>query len=193
MDPLELFRQAAPNGIVNKEIRKPAPGKDLASQLDDPIEEPEVFVDAVSGDDAHQQSGNIDREHLDPKIYGQSTSTGRSSSTSHSTGKNENTLRLIDDLSKGLAALKAEVSGQASSPASPSSNSSWIKLNQSSDNGAVTSSGNSTAEKIEAQASAADVPGNAIAVPADSQETTITHEEMSRITPAECPFLMNKE
>ncbi|RDW84443.1 hypothetical protein BP6252_02033 [Coleophoma cylindrospora] len=29
--------------------------------------------------------------------------------------------------------------------------------------------------------------------PAHSKETTITHEEMSKVTPAECPFLMNKE
>ncbi|KAI7461795.1 hypothetical protein KC351_g16636 [Hortaea werneckii] len=35
--------------------------------------------------------------------------------------------------------------------------------------------------------------GEAVAVPAASEETRLTHEEMSRITGAECPFLMNRE
>ncbi|KAF2770337.1 hypothetical protein EJ03DRAFT_335542 [Teratosphaeria nubilosa] len=36
-------------------------------------------------------------------------------------------------------------------------------------------------------------PGEAVAVPATAEETTMTHEEMSRITPNECPFMMNRE
>ncbi|KAI7461864.1 hypothetical protein KC351_g16597 [Hortaea werneckii] len=35
--------------------------------------------------------------------------------------------------------------------------------------------------------------GEAVAVSAASEETRLTHEEMSRITGAECPFLMNRE
>lgn len=35
--------------------------------------------------------------------------------------------------------------------------------------------------------------GEAVAVPAASEETRLTHEEMSRITGGECPFLMNRE
>lgn len=35
--------------------------------------------------------------------------------------------------------------------------------------------------------------GEAVAVPANSEETRRTHEEMSRISPGECPFLMNRE
>jgi hypothetical protein len=36
-------------------------------------------------------------------------------------------------------------------------------------------------------------PGEAVAVAPTSEETILTHEEMSKITPAECPFLMNRE
>ncbi len=36
-------------------------------------------------------------------------------------------------------------------------------------------------------------PKDAVAAPPDSEETRRTHEEMSRITPMECPFLMNRE
>lgn len=36
-------------------------------------------------------------------------------------------------------------------------------------------------------------PGDAVAATPDSEETRRTHEEMGRITAAECPFLMNRE
>lgn len=35
--------------------------------------------------------------------------------------------------------------------------------------------------------------GEAVVAEANSEETIMTHEEMSRITSAECPFLMNRE
>ncbi|TKA70127.1 hypothetical protein B0A49_10623 [Cryomyces minteri] len=35
--------------------------------------------------------------------------------------------------------------------------------------------------------------GEAVVAPAASEETRLTYEEMSRITPMECPFLMNRE
>ncbi|KAL1304713.1 hypothetical protein AAFC00_003661 [Neodothiora populina] len=35
--------------------------------------------------------------------------------------------------------------------------------------------------------------GDAVVAEPESEETILTHEEMSRITPAECPFLMNRE
>ncbi|KAF2135958.1 uncharacterized protein K452DRAFT_354163 [Aplosporella prunicola CBS 121167] len=36
-------------------------------------------------------------------------------------------------------------------------------------------------------------PGEAIATSPDSEETRLTHLEMSKITPTECPFLLNRE
>lgn len=36
-------------------------------------------------------------------------------------------------------------------------------------------------------------PGNALAAASNSEETKRVHQEMSNITAAECPFLMNKE
>lgn len=35
--------------------------------------------------------------------------------------------------------------------------------------------------------------GEAVATGSKREETKLVHEEMSKITPAECPFLMNKE
>lgn len=44
-----------------------------------------------------------------------------------------------------------------------------------------------------AVATATSIPGNAVATAPESDETRRTHEEMSRITASECPFLMNSE
>lgn len=43
------------------------------------------------------------------------------------------------------------------------------------------------------EAEVAPQPGEAIATAANTEEVKQTHEEMSKITPAECPVLMNKE
>lgn len=101
-DPLEMFRQIAPNGIVNKTIAKPKESVDLESQLDE---------------------GGKDREVKD----------------------------------------------------------------------VVTASGASTAEKVEADKKGELAPGNAVVESGESEEAKIAHEEMADVTPAECPFLMNKE
>jgi len=57
----------------------------------------------------------------------------------------------------------------------------------------VTASGNTTEEKVVAEKKSEAAPGNAVVSSADSEEFAATHAEMSKITPAECPFLMNKE
>lgn len=101
-DPLEMFRQIAPNGIVNKTIVKPKEGVSLEAQLDEEVGEGEV-------------------------------------------------------------------------------------------KDVVTASGASTAEKIEAEKKGEVAPGNAVVESGDSEETRIAHEEMGRITAAECPVFMNKE
>jgi hypothetical protein len=112
-DPLEMFRQIAPNGIVNKTIIEPEAGQTFSSQL-------------------HGDSHDHHDEHPESPII----------------------------------------------PAQGD---------------AVTASGSSTEEKVAAEKKPEIAPGNAVVAPADSAEAKATHEEMSRITAAECPFLMSKE
>jgi len=113
-DPLEMFRQIAPNGIVNRQIRTPIPGQDLEAELGEDDESSEV--------------------------------------------------------QSGLGGLKVgdEVRD------------------------AVTASGASAAEKVAAEEKGVLEPGSAAVAPASSEEVKATHEEMGRITGAECPFL-NRE
>ena len=102
-DPMEMFRQIAPNGIVNKVIQEPASSSDNTSQLPTKLEGDQITKDAV------------------------------------------------------------------------------------------TASGSTTEQKLDADQKGEAAPGNAVVAPAESEEVKLTHEEMSNITPAECPFLMNKE
>lgn len=114
-DPLEMFRQIAPNGIVNKTIVDPMPSQDFSAEL-------------------HGESHDHYVEHSESPII-----------------------------------PKAEVDDE------------------------VTDSGALLAENVAAGKNSEIAPGNAVVVPADSAEARATHEEMSRITAADCPFLMNKE
>jgi hypothetical protein len=98
-DPLEMFRQIAPNGIVNKAIVKLSPGQTPSSYL---------------GDDAEEHTAD------------------------------DATLR--PDTEENVTSKQAGL-----------------------------------------------VPEDAVAAPATSEETEAAHLEMSKITAAECPFLMNKE
>jgi hypothetical protein len=105
-DPLEMFRQIAPNGIVNKVVPNPESlGKELASQLDDDAAGEEAF---------------------EPKEI------------------------------------------------------------------PITASGKPTEEEKVETEKAEIALGNAAVAPL-STEVAATHEEMSRVTLAKCPFLMNKE
>lgn len=116
-DPLEMFRQIAPHGIVNKTIVNPMPTKDFSSPL-------------------HGDSQDHHVEHPESPVI-----------------------------------PKAEAGAED----------------------VVTASGSSTEEKIDAEKNHEIAPGNAVVAPADNVEAKETHEEMSKITTAECPFLTNKE
>ena len=127
-DPLEMFRQIAPNGIVNKEVRNMAFTKDDQEENTD-VSETEGKKFAEEKDSQETTGSELNKE---PK----------------SNLKNE-----------AAHEVKEEASGGTNT-----------KLNEVS----TTS-------------------GNAIAEASDSQETQRVHEEMSKISVAECPFLMNKE
>ncbi|CAG8981164.1 hypothetical protein HYALB_00005879 [Hymenoscyphus albidus] len=68
-DPLEMFRQIAPNGIVNKVVVKPKEGVDLSGRLDDDEQEQKGVLEAgsavVEGEgsvataEAHAEMGRV--------------------------------------------------------------------------------------------------------------------------------------
>lgn len=131
-DPMEMFRQIAPNGIVNKQI--------------------------VTPEDKQEAS---EEEHKPSTAAEAATSTATSAPTTISTTETENLAQNLN--------IRAEDQVDT-----------------------VTASGNSLDDKVEAAQRPTSAPGNGIVDPAEGSETTAAHEEMSKITPAQCPF-MNKE
>lgn len=113
-----MFRQIAPNGIVNKIIVDPMPRQGFSAQL-------------------HGDSHDHYVEHSESPV---------------------------------IPVLKKE----------------------SGDGDMVTTPGSSTEEKVAAEKNPEIAAGNAVVAPAESAEVKATHEEMSKITAAECPFLMNQ-
>jgi hypothetical protein len=120
-DPMEMFRQIAPNGIVNKAIK------------------------------------NLESLPMEPASIQGSTSE--------------------------LSILRKKDKDEATRPASKQS---------AGEKETVTGSGSCIDEKRHAAENDELLPGNALAVPPGVEQTVMTHEEMSKITPSECPF-MNKE
>lgn len=162
MDPLEMFRQAAPNGIVNKEICKFAPGQDLAAQLDDPIEVSDVFEYAQTGPGSTKDTAN------------------------------EKVSRAIDSVISTLACLRSDIWGSTSKDELKNIKTPDLDTSGRTRTNAVTASNFSSVDKI-ADVKGELAPSNAVVVPASSSNTKATHEEMSRIAPVECPFLMNRD
>jgi hypothetical protein len=153
-DPLEMFRQIAPNGIVNKEVRGLNDDDDTAS-----VAEKEA---GESARDELRETANKEKTEKQGRIEERE---------GNEKGARDVENELINDLGE-QSTLKEEtkepslVTGLPVDVVSPESSSVVV--------------GESTA-------------GNAVAAAPNSEETQRTHEEMSRITAAECPFLMNKE
>ncbi|KAI9711469.1 MAG: hypothetical protein M1820_002032 [Bogoriella megaspora] len=135
-DPLEMFRQISPSGIVNREIvAKKASDGTTAPGQEDLSEHTEEEKQALGLDTAAQSSTG------GPKEYPYRSSTDGDKIDQHL----EKSADVVHPHPKQME--------QTVQPA----------------------------------------PGEAVVAPASSTETNATHEEMSKVTPAECPFLMNKE
>ena len=146
-DPLEMFRQITPNGIVNKEIS----GHKVELDGTEPAEK------EVPSRQAREEQAPL-------------------SAISSSTVNGEETRRMepakISDPTVG---------------ATPGQRPDGIDRHLA-----------KTADDVhphpkDAEMAVRPVAGQSVAAPADSEETKATHEEMSKATSAECPFLMNRE
>lgn len=152
-DPLEMFRQTAPNGIVNKEVRGPS-------------------------DDHDEESASV-AETGD----GESTPKG-SKERSEAANKEETEKRGIEETDgKGKGDVEDELIKNFSSK-------STLEEHE------VEESNKTPPQNIELSIDSSETsptPKDAIAAAPSSEETQQAHEEMSRITATECPYLMNRE
>ena len=215
-DPLEMFRQIAPNGIVNKEIQ---PAAKIDETENDSQEEITGEVDGFENDYQEATSSEADRN---AKPIGEIDVAKVDSQPEATENSNEAKERAREEVKEKLHGAKevfqdsvkgneGEVVGAAknlpegaintysNTKREPEKESKYTEDNviegsKSRDQtkhsliNAGLSSGSSK-DKLEATPS----PGDALAAAPDSEETKLVHEEMSKISAAECPFLMNKE
>lgn len=167
-DPLEMFRQIAPNGVVNKEPKtgaaaeqaeptaKPAeehatPETDKHNEVDDPRRSGTELADRTRAPEPE--------EHEQKKSIYTSSVTGAEEPSSKG-------IKTDDDVPEAVNGVDRFLEHPADH---------------------VHPHPKDAEEAVKPQ------PGDAVAAPAGSEETRRTHEEMSKITPMECPFLMNRE
>lgn len=203
-DPLEMFRQIAPEGVVNKQIVDTKIDRSTAMDMVIPDN------DGVKIAQEHNRPGTEHSKDSAPPASGApATTQGITSSL--------NGLKVIDDTT-GNASVSESLQA-TDGKAFTSAGASYVASSRVGGHQTTASAGdaegdndqfhdaqdNSLEEHLE---KAADVvhphpkdmehavnphAGQAVAASADSTETRMTHEEMSRISPAECPFLMNRE
>lgn len=176
-DPLEMFRQMAPAGIVNRQaINKKVFAVDKAAALDSSVlmDEP-----ALHSHPSRSRSQSRSSRDTKPAAATQTSEVSevnvpRSLYSSSVTGNVEDRLRegLLGTTRDQSAAsgVRDGVDEHLEKPATE-----------------VHPHPKTMEELLQPN------PGEAVAAPPDSEETVMTHEELSTITATECPFLMNRE
>ena len=219
-DPMEMFRQIAPNGIVNKQVVDKRIDPSTALDTEVPSQDGVKLAQAHSSDHANESRPANTTSASD--IKSDSTSTSATCPVSGAS--------MSAALSAGCPVMSAMQQHAISSPAS-SSESEWEKV--PSNNADITRSAQSSAvtgdveqrmsvsnqidyskdagvhdhidEHLEGSAvqvhphphtmeqSVKPVVGDAVVASSQSEETRLTHDEMSSITEDEEPLLMNRE
>jgi hypothetical protein len=221
-DPLEMFRQIAPGGIVNKEIMNRK--VDLSDALETVVPQNDgVKIAEEHNDPSSEHAIDPAPEDIVPKQISNGTSEPADAFVPHQGADTEKSAEKPDseptDAAQEIVASAAENGADAelSKPPSnfdPETSTSNIndstketeqngeRLDESRATGtydAVDAHLESSAEKVHPHPSDMEktvkpAAGEAVVAPADSTETRMTHEEMSSLSNAgECPFLMNRE
>lgn len=167
-DPLEMFRQIAPNGIVNKEVRG----------SDDHDEEPASVAEKEDGENAPKVS----------KEKSEAADTEEPASVAEK-GDGENAPNVSKENSE--AANKEEPEKRDVEKTEGKGDVEPELVKDFEEKATLTGEESTKSpQNVEDSSAEADLkPKDAIAAAPSSEETQRVHEEMSRITAAECPFL----
>jgi hypothetical protein len=217
---MEMFRQIAPNGIVNRQVvdKRIDPSTALDSEV--PSQDGLKLAQAHSSDHPNESrpantTSTSDTETNNPSTSGTCPVSGASMSAA---------------LSAGCPVMSAMQQNTISSPAS-SSEGEWVKVPTNKEGIARSAQSSSVTGDVEQRMSASNkidyskdagvydhvdehlessadkvhphphtmeqsvrpVVGDALVVDSQSEETKLTHDEMSSITKEEEPLLMNRE
>lgn len=243
-DPLEMFRQIAPGGIVNKQIMNRKVELEHALDTAELSQKDGINIAEQHNGESSEHAKDPAPEHVIPKHISNGTGEAADAFVPHQGADTEKAAehRPADPTdpaqeivaSAAVGGADAEWSKPASNfeDASTTSNTNTSTINEESsapieqsgasvdepratqteqsdtgiDESRATGTYNAIDEHLEKSAEevhphprdmeeAVDpAPGQAVAAPADSLETKMTHDEMSQLGSAgECPFLMNRE
>lgn len=216
-DPLEMFRQIAPNGIVNKVPRTSADDQndeDEHDEHDEHAQKNEESADAAKNDEdvkAAVEDVNTALPEEPKEEKSEQTTNGEAASETETkqAGIEETTPKAdpdkpneeeaVQDLTKDLE-QKSSLQDAESTPAPTPTPISTSTPASDPPIAAMTSAPNpnpapTTDAHADIYATRASHPpahpsgGDAIATPASSEDAKATHEELSRISRGECPFL----
>lgn len=217
-DPLDMFRQIAPNGVVNKEVmnRKVDPvdaldtvnpdnnGLKIAAEHNNPSSE--HAKDKAPEDILPKHVSNGTGQAADAFVPHQGADANKAAD-GHTTEASFSAQKVVASAAEHGASAElskpaANYTGSNGSHAAGSSEKPQHNVDESRATGtydAVDKHLEGSSEKVhphphDMEKAVKPAPGEAVAAPADSAETKMTHEEMSRLGNAgECPFLMNRE
>lgn len=188
-DPLEMFRQIAPNGIVNKQARTSSDDHDDDHDEHDDHEhehheetlgaakEEEVKNAPEGSKEEKSEATNTNQEESEPK---QGEIEEPNNKADDKEKEEEVVNKLTKDFEQKSTLLEESPSAPTPSPAQPA---------------AVAAAAPNPAPSADPDSTRSSEPpahppgGDAVAAPPSSEEIQHVHEEMSRITRRECPFL----
>lgn len=206
-DPLEMFRQIAPNGVVNKVPRTSADDHDDEHDEHDDHEHGEsadvaknedvkAAVEEVNGalpEEPKEEESKAANKPDEPEI--KQAAAAEPNKKAEADKGNQEVHELTKDFEQksSLHEESAPATAPAIAPATATEPPVAVVEAASNPNPAPTTDANADIYATRASQPPADPPGgDAVAAPASSEEAQRTHEELSRITRGECPF-MNQE
>jgi hypothetical protein len=218
-----MFRQIAPGGIVNRQIMNRKVELEHALDTVEPQNDGIKIAEQRNDPSSLEHANDPAPQDVLPKHISNGTGEAADAFVPHQGAGTEKAAEKVTGEHTELAqeiVASAAVSGADAELSKPASNfddastaidgESSVQSEQpadaSVDESRATGTYNAVDEHLEKSAEkvhphprdmeeAVDpAPGKAVAAPADSMETRMTHEEMSQLgTAGECPFLMNRE
>ncbi|GAB7348150.1 hypothetical protein MBLNU459_g6166t1 [Dothideomycetes sp. NU459] len=215
-DPLDMFRQIAPYGVVNKQvINQKVHVNDKAAALDDQspvddgssVEEGHASADENSGiefgnspngtKDIVSGGREVEKEETEPNTTPATCAVSGHSRTASNTSSNtwEKVSHPTEDNTRSQysSSVTGKVEEQMGIKGEHIDYSLAPGTHDDIDQHLEGSASEVHPHPKDMEAAVRPSAGEAVVAGAQTEETRLTHEEMSKITSTECPFLMNRE
>lgn len=190
MDPMEMFRQIAPEGIVNKEAVGHKMGGDIAAEQVTAISHggDNVSAEQTNGEpQVHSQdTQDMFEDTIEPNGLATKAEPAPESDLATVTASSDD-----DSKSESTPMVSSTIDVEAVSPTDANATANVAR-------DAIDDHLEQSVDVVHPQPKGIEhavnpSPGQAVAAPTESTETQLTREEMESMAPNGCPFLMNRE